>query len=162
MHRENNDALTALFRLWAWEADWMVCKGCKRPLIASRDGEELGHAAGCQNAEHQHPWGDLRQAMGMPEEAQALFERLRQWRERQERDKLGRARQIVIETQRGSVSTVQRRLNIRYSEAEHLLNLLEKEGVVGPLPERGGGRRVLVKQENAAATNPRNPQTPAP
>jgi hypothetical protein len=34
--------------------------GCKRSLIASRDGEELNHADGCKFADEQHPWTQLR------------------------------------------------------------------------------------------------------
>lgn len=146
MRPVNNEALTALFRVWRWEADWMVCNGCRRPLIASRDGEELGHAAGCENAEHLHPWADLRQALGTEEEAAALHERLTEWRERREQDLLGRARSLVIERRRGSTALVQRHLGIGWNTAEHLMSLLEKEGVVGPKPEMGGGRKFLAGQ----------------
>ena len=33
--------LLALARIWKLEGDWMTCQGCKRPLIASREGEIL-------------------------------------------------------------------------------------------------------------------------
>lgn len=56
---------------------------------------------------------------------------------------LAKAREIVVGHQRGSISLIQRLLKIRYSEADHLLVELERQGVVGPI--RGnGGREVLV------------------
>jgi hypothetical protein len=58
--RETNEALTAFHRRWHLEADWLVCQGCKRPLIASRDGEPTSHAVGCKNADSLHPWAELR------------------------------------------------------------------------------------------------------
>lgn len=143
MTRDNNEALTALFKLWAWEADWMTCKACKRPLIASRDGEPLRHEQGCENAEHKHPWADLRTAMGPEDKALELFERLCQWRERKDADLLGRARAIVVEHQKGSISLVQRLLGIRYSHASTLLDQLERAGVVSPIMGNGG-RKVLT------------------
>lgn len=60
----DNDALTALHRIWRHEADWMICQGCKHPIIASRDGEELVHRDGCRYAAEQHPWSQLRTILG--------------------------------------------------------------------------------------------------
>lgn len=60
----DNNALSALHRIWHHEADWMVCQGCKRPIIASRDGEELAHRDGCRHAAEQHPWSQLRAILG--------------------------------------------------------------------------------------------------
>lgn len=60
MTRESNDALLALARYWKLDGDWMTCKGCKRSLIASRDGEELNHADGCKHWDQHHPWAKLR------------------------------------------------------------------------------------------------------
>jgi len=59
--RESNDKLIAFARRWKLDGDWLTCKGCKRSLIASRDGEELNHAAGCKLAAEQHPWAQLRE-----------------------------------------------------------------------------------------------------
>lgn len=71
----NNDALTALHRIWHHEADWMICQGCKRPLIASRDGEELAHSDGCKYAAEQHPWSQLRTLLGAaPKQAKSKAE----------------------------------------------------------------------------------------
>lgn len=58
--RDKNNALTEFYNRWHLEADWMVCQGCKRPIIASRDGELLSHAEGCRNSDAQHPWTELR------------------------------------------------------------------------------------------------------
>jgi len=59
--RESNDALIALARYWKLNGDWMTCKGCRRSLIASRDGEELAHGDGCKYWDQQHPWAQLRE-----------------------------------------------------------------------------------------------------
>jgi hypothetical protein len=58
--RESNDALIALAKYWKLDGDWMTCKGCRRSLIASRDGEELAHGDGCKYWDQQHPWTQLR------------------------------------------------------------------------------------------------------
>ena len=58
--RESNDALIALAKYWKLDGDWMTCKGCRRSLIASRDGEELAHKDGCKYQDQQHPWAQLR------------------------------------------------------------------------------------------------------
>lgn len=61
--RESNDALIALARFWKLNGDWMTCKGCRRSLIASRDGEDLAHGDGCKYWDQQHPWAQLRAAI---------------------------------------------------------------------------------------------------
>lgn len=58
--RESNDALIKLAKYWKLDGDWMTCKGCRRSLIASRDGEELNHGDGCKFWDQQHPWAQLR------------------------------------------------------------------------------------------------------
>jgi hypothetical protein len=58
--RESNDALIALAKYWKLDGDWMTCKGCRRSLIASRDGEELAHGDGCKYWDQQHPWAQMR------------------------------------------------------------------------------------------------------
>jgi len=59
--RESNDALIAMAKYWKLDGDWMTCKGCRRSLIASRDGEELAHGEGCKYWDQQHPWAQLRE-----------------------------------------------------------------------------------------------------
>jgi DNA segregation ATPase FtsK/SpoIIIE-like protein len=62
------------------------------------------------------------------------------------------ARAIVIAHQRGSISLVQRHLQIGYNAASELLEMLERDGVVGPVGSEGEyGRKVLAaRSENAA------------
>lgn len=57
---EKNDALIEFYGRWRLNGDWLICQGCKRPIIASRDGELMNHANGCKNSESQHPWTELR------------------------------------------------------------------------------------------------------
>lgn len=61
MNCDDNDKLLEFGRKWKLDGDWMVCKKCKRPIIASRDGEELPHADGCKQPNEQHPWRQLRE-----------------------------------------------------------------------------------------------------
>ncbi|MFO7859484.1 MAG: DNA translocase FtsK 4TM domain-containing protein [Ectothiorhodospiraceae bacterium] len=51
--------------------------------------------------------------------------------------------QVVTETQRASISGVQRRLKIGYNRAARLVEQMETSGVVGPL-QSNGGREVLA------------------
>jgi hypothetical protein len=53
------------------------------------------------------------------------------------------ARALVIQHKRGSISLVQRHLKIGYYAAAELLEMLEKDGVVGPINGKGG-RPVLI------------------
>lgn len=52
---------------------------------------------------------------------------------------------IVVETQRASVSQLQRRLTIGYNRGLHLIARMEQEGIVGPL-QATGIRAVLRKE----------------
>lgn len=52
--------------------------------------------------------------------------------------------QIVIETQRASISNIQRRLRIGYNRAARLIEAMEKAGLVSNM-ESNGNRTVLVK-----------------
>jgi S-DNA-T family DNA segregation ATPase FtsK/SpoIIIE len=56
------------------------------------------------------------------------------------------ARAIVVQHQKGSVSLLQRRLNIGYSRAARLMDELEEDGIVGP-PDGSKARDVLLTQE---------------
>ncbi|MCD6416618.1 MAG: DNA translocase FtsK 4TM domain-containing protein [Planctomycetes bacterium] len=54
--------------------------------------------------------------------------------------------QIVVESRRGSVSLLQRRLSIGYSRAARLIDMMAENGIVGPY--RGSqARRVLLSKE---------------
>lgn len=58
--------------------------------------------------------------------------------------------ELVVSTQFGSVSFVQRRLGIRYAEAADLMNRLEAAGIVGPASGTKA-REVLVSEWEASA-----------
>lgn len=55
--------------------------------------------------------------------------------------------QIVIETRRASISSVQRRLKIGYNRAARLIEEMERAGLVSPM-ESNGSREVLVPTAN--------------
>ena len=59
-------------------------------------------------------------------------------------DLLARAAELVVRTQFGSVSMVQRKLSINQAKAEALMDVLEANGVVGPaIADRA--REVLAR-----------------
>ena len=53
-----------------------------------------------------------------------------------------RAKAIVIEANRASISMLQQRMKIGYNHASRMIDLLEKRGVVGP--HRGAGPREVI------------------
>lgn len=61
-------------------------------------------------------------------------------------DLYAEARATVVQHQKGSVSLLQRRLNIGYSRAARLMDELEEDGVVGP-PDGSKARDVLLTRE---------------
>ncbi len=58
----------------------------------------------------------------------------------------GKAKQVVVHTQQGSVSIIQRRLRVGYSRAASLIDMLEQAGIVGPF-QGSKARAVLVTME---------------
>ncbi len=64
----------------------------------------------------------------------------------------GKAKQVVVTTQQGSVSIIQRRLRVGYSRAASLIDMLEQAGVVGPF-QGSKARAVLVTMEELEGEN---------
>ena len=56
-----------------------------------------------------------------------------------------RAKAIVIEANRASISMLQQRMGIGYNHASRIIELLERRGVVGP--HRGAGPREVLATE---------------
>jgi S-DNA-T family DNA segregation ATPase FtsK/SpoIIIE len=56
------------------------------------------------------------------------------------------AARLVVKTRKASASYIQRRLHLGYTRAARLLDMMEKEGLVGPL-DGSKGREVLVPPE---------------
>lgn len=63
-----------------------------------------------------------------------------------------KAKQVVVHTQQGSVSIIQRRLRVGYSRAASLIDMLEQAGVVGPF-QGSKAREVLVTPDELEGTS---------
>jgi S-DNA-T family DNA segregation ATPase FtsK/SpoIIIE len=58
-----------------------------------------------------------------------------------------RAARLVVKTRKASASYIQRRLHLGYTRSARLLDMMEREGLVGPLAG-SKGREVLVPENH--------------
>lgn len=61
-----SEGLNDFHKTWRLESDTIYCKGCKRGLHVSRDGELLNHRSGCRHGDEHHPWARLRALIAAP------------------------------------------------------------------------------------------------
>ncbi len=66
---------------------------------------------------------------------------------RPDRSDVRQAARLVVKTRKASASYVQRRLHLGYTRSARLLDMMEKEGLVGPL-NGSKGREVLVPPDH--------------
>lgn len=73
MDSQTNDLLLDFAQRWKLDGDYLRCRKCNRPHIASKADMPFSHMAGCKLEEKatQHPWLILRDILN----GSAVFER---------------------------------------------------------------------------------------
>jgi len=61
-------------------------------------------------------------------------------------EKYDEAVSVVTETRQASISMVQRRLRVGYNRAARMIEIMEKEGIIGPA-DGSRPREILVRSE---------------
>ena len=89
-----------------------------------------------------------------PTRQQPLWEDvLAQQKQSDGRDELlDKAIEVVQQHGRASVSLLQRKLRIGYQRAARLIDLMETEGIVGPMEEPGRERKILIRGSTPASS----------
>ncbi len=92
--------------------------------------------------------------MRVPVKQQPLWEDvLAQQKQSNGRDELlDKAIEVVQQHGRASVSLLQRKLRIGYSRAARLIDLMEEDGIIGPMEEPGRERKLLIKGSTPASS----------
>ncbi len=94
-------------------------------------------------------WRDERFRHLRPEPLDHLIQEARQQEREEEEDPLlPAAKELALEHSRVSTSLLQRRLHIGYPRAARLIDLLEREGIIGPAEGGGHSRRVLLSEDD--------------
>jgi S-DNA-T family DNA segregation ATPase FtsK/SpoIIIE len=70
--------------------------------------------------------------------------------------------QVIMESGRASTSLLQRRLQIGYTRAARLIDMMEADGVIGPDLGGSRGRKILIQQQPEARPETTPPATPEP
>ena len=108
------------------------------PFVSIEEIDRITHFIG----EQQGPGPYMLPSLELTDSAQANVDRTSQ-----ERDELfSEAAHIIVRSQQGSVSLLQRKLAVGYARAARLIDQLENAGIVGPF-EGSRARKVLVEDE---------------
>ena len=119
----SEDEITSVCDFWRQQAQ---AKYNEQLLEPPREEEEANKAKGGRNAGGERSY-DNNEAAGGEESDDELYQE---------------AVRICCDMGRASTSTLQRRLRIGYGRAAHLIDLMEKDGIVGP-PDGTRPREVL-------------------
>ena len=129
-------------------AESLLGKGDMLFMVSGKRDPVRVHASYMSSAEGERLVGHVRQQSMPPAEPFVDFAKADvHGAGSRGRDELfDEAARLVVKHQQGSVSLLQRRLNVGYARAARLIDMLEEAGVVGPF-EGSKAREVLVRSE---------------